>query len=265
MKRIGLAILFAAASLGVACGQANQSGKPTPGRSSYDPMARAVGGSHAKGIVETTLAGVNPRDTDYGRVIEGWRKEIFENTIGEIYFWAVMVLGAGFGCSLIGCGWLRRERDRRLAVSADIVTQLFNAYVGSRAKSLELIAKYNGLVERYNRLSNETAQIKDQLARQSEPTTAPELDYNQAKRDRGSAAASSSGSEIARLASDRLVGDSPSEVDNLRSQLAEYETQLQRKKAQLEAKDNQISNLRSRLTKAHDSLEGQRGPRAQTN
>ena len=265
MKRIGLAILFVAASLGVACGEGNQSVKPAPGRSSYDPMARAAGGSHPKGIVETTLAGVNPHDTDYGRVIEGWRKEIFENTIGDLYFWAVMVLGTGFGCSLIGCGWLRRERERRLAVSADIVAQLFNAYIGSRAKSLELIAKYNGLVERYNRLSSETTQIKEQLARQSEPATAPELDYNQAKQDRGSAAATSSGSEIARLASDPGAADSPSEVDNLRSQLAGYEVQLQRKKAQLEAKDNQISNLRSRLTKAHDSLEGQRGPRVQTN
>ena len=265
MKRIGLAILLVAASLGVACGEVNQAVKPAPGRSSYDPMARAAGDSHPKGIVETTLAGVNPHDTDYGQVIEGWRKEIFENTIGEIYFWAVMVLGTGFGCALIGCGWLRRERERRLAVSADIVTQLFNAYIGSRAKSLELIAKYNGLVERYNRLSSETTQIKEQLARQSEPATAPELDYNQAKQDRGSAAASSSGSEIALLASDPGAGNSPSEVDRLRSQLAEYEAQLQRRKAQLEAKDNQISNLRSRLTKAHDSLEGQRGPRAQTN
>ena len=265
MKRIGLAILFAAASLGVNCSQANQSGKPAPGRSSYDPMARAVGGSHPKGIVETTLAGVNPRDADYGRVIEGWRKEIFENTIGEIYFWAVMVLGTGFGCSLIGCGWLRRERDRRLAVSADIVAQLFNAYIGSRAKSLELIAKYNGLVERCNRLSNETNQIKEQLARQSDPATAPELDYNHAKQDRGSTVASLSGPQIAPVASDPDSGDSLSEVDNLRSQLAEYETQLQRKKAQLEAKDNQISNLRNRLTRAHDSLEGQRGQKTQTN
>ncbi len=95
-----------------------------------------------------------------GQAIEGWRKEIFENTIGEVYFWAVMVLGTGFGCSLIGCGWLRRERERRLAISADIVTQLFNSYIGSRAKSLELIAKYNGLVERYNRLHNETNQTQ---------------------------------------------------------------------------------------------------------
>ncbi len=265
MKRIGLAILFLAASLGVACGQLNQSAQSAPGRSSYDPMARAAGGRQPKGIVETTPAGVNPRDTDYGKAIEGWRKDIFENTIGKVYFWAVMVFGTGFGCALIGCGWLRQECEKRLAISADIVTQLFNSYIGSRAKSLELIAKYNGLVERYNRLHNETNQIKEQLARQSEPVTASELDYSQAKQDRGSAATSPSRPEIAPVANDQGAGDSPLEVENLRSQLAEYEIQLQRKKAQLEAKDNQISNLRNRLTKAHDSLEGQRGQKAQAN
>jgi hypothetical protein len=253
MKHIGPAILLLTASLGVAFGQQSQPTLGAAGRSPYDPMAHSTGSVQPKSIVETTLAGVNPHDTDYGQAIESWRREIFENTIGEIYFWAVMVLGAGFGCSLIGCGWLRQERERRLAISADIVTQLFNSYIGSRAKSLELIAKYNSLVERYNRLSNETKQIKEQLGRQSEPATAPELDYNQAKQDRGSTSTSSSGPEIAPV------------VDNLRSQLTEYETQLQRKKAQLEAKDNQISNLRNRLTKAHDSLEGQRGQKVQTN
>jgi hypothetical protein len=265
MKHIGPAIVLLTASLGVAFGQQSQPAQGAAGRSSYDPMVRATGPRQPGGIVETTLAGVNPHDTDYGRVIEGWRKEIFENTIGDIYFWAVIVLGTGFGCSLIGCGWLRQERERRLAISADIVTQLFNSYIGSRAKSLELIAKYNGLVERCNRLSNETNQIKEQLARQSDPATAPELDYNHAKQDRGSTVASLSGPQIAPVASDPDSGDSLSEVDNLRSQLAEYETQLQRKKAQLEAKDNQISNLRNRLTRAHDSLEGQRGQKTQTN
>ena len=265
MKRIGPAILVFVAWLGVASGQLNPSSAQLAGRSSYDPMARATSEKQPKGIVETTLAGVNPHDKDFGQAIEGWRQEIFENTIGEIYFWAVMLLGTGFGCSLIGCGWLRRERERRLAVSADIVTQLFNSYIGARAKSLELIAKYNGLVERYNRLHHESSQLKEQLARQSEPAIAPELDYNQARQDRGLMVASSSQPEIVPGASDGGNGDSPSEVDNLRSQLAEYETQLQRKKAQLEAKDNQISNLRNRLTKAHDSLEGQRGQKAQTN
>ena len=128
-----------------------------------------------------------------------------------------------------------------------------------------MIAKYNSRVERKIRLHNETNHLKEQLARQSEPATAPELDYSQAKQDRGSTSASSSESEIANVLSDSGTGGSQPEVDNLRSQLAEYETQLQRKKAQLEAKDNQISNLRNRLTKAHDSLEGQRGQKVQTN
>ena len=176
-----------------------------------------------------------------------------------------MVLGTGFGCSLIGCGWLRQERERRLAISADIVTQLFNSYIGSRVKSLELIAKYNSLVERYNRLHNETNQLKEQLARQSEPAIVPELDYNQAKQDRESAVASSARPEIEPVASRPRRGRFPVGSGQSPAQLAEYETQLQRKKAQLEAKDNQIPNLRNRLTKAHDSLEGQRGHKAQTN
>ena len=44
----------------------------------------------------------------------------------------------------------------------------------------------------------------------------------------------------------------------LRAQLKDFETKLQRKDAQLQAKENQITNLRSRLTRAHNSLEGER-------
>jgi len=216
MKRIGPVIFVLVASLGVAFGQQSQPAQAAANRSSYDPVAQVAGGSRPKGIVETTLAGVNPHDIDYGREVADWRKEIFENTIGEIYFWAVMALGTGFGCSLVGCGWLRQERERHLAISADIVTQLFNSYIGSRAKSLELIAKYNALVERYNRLHNETNQLKEQLAGHSELAAAPELDYNQAKQDRGSTVASSARPEIESVPGDRGTDDSQSEVDHLR-------------------------------------------------
>jgi predicted nucleic acid-binding Zn-ribbon protein len=57
----------------------------------------------------------------------------------------------------------------------------------------------------------------------------------------------------------------PGEVDNLRAQLSEVETKLQRKTAQLQAKDNQITNLRERLSRAHDSLEVQRGGKPPVN
>jgi hypothetical protein len=56
----------------------------------------------------------------------------------------------------------------------------------------------------------------------------------------------------------------PSEVGSLKAKLADVETKLQRKTAQLQAKDNQITNLRERLSKAHDSLEGQRKSKVQT-
>jgi hypothetical protein len=51
---------------------------------------------------------------------------------------------------------------------------------------------------------------------------------------------------------------SSSETDQLQAKLAEMELQLQRKAAQLQAKENQITNLRSRLSKAHDAFEGQK-------
>jgi hypothetical protein len=45
-------------------------------------------------------------------------------------------------------------------------------------------------------------------------------------------------------------------LETLRTKMAEMELQLERKTAQLQAKENQVTNLRSRLTKAHDAFEG---------
>lgn len=232
-------------------------------RSSYDPMAHQWQAQRHKGIIETTLAGINPQDKNYGAVVGDWRKEIFENTLHKVYFWSLILLGMGFGISLTGNGWLLRDRERRLAISADVVTQLFNAYIGSRAKALEVIAKHNALVDRYNALDTEKQCLTDQIRELSQKPVQPELDFDQAREEQNSAvqpvpppaALAPNGSQ---------EGETDhSEVGSLRAQLAEVETKLQRKTAQLQAKDNQITNLRERLTKAHDSLEERRKPRAQ--
>jgi hypothetical protein len=69
--------------------------QPASGRASYDPMAKGTNSSgQPKGIVETALAGVNPHNTDYGAVVEAWRKEIFENTLHKFYLWALIGLTA---------------------------------------------------------------------------------------------------------------------------------------------------------------------------
>jgi len=233
-------------------------------RSSYDPMAHQWQAQQHKGIVEKTLAGINPQNKDYGAVVGAWRREVFENTLHQVYFWSLILLGMGFGISLTGNGWLLRDRERRLTISADIVTQLFNAYIGSRAKALEVIARHNALVDRYNTLDSERQRLVEQIADLSRDPVQPELDFNQAREEQGAAAQTAA--LTATIAQNGLQEREAehSEVGSLRAQLAEVETKLQRKAAQLQAKDNQITNLRERLSKAHDSLEGQRKSKAQT-
>jgi hypothetical protein len=221
-------------------------------------MASGKAAGTPKGIVETTLAGINPQDRDYGRTIEDWRKEIFENTLERGYFWALLMVGAGFSVSLVGNGWLLRERERRLVLSADVVTQLYNAYVGSRVKASEVIAKYNRLVDRYNRLDGENQQLAQRTAGDSAKVDQAELDFNQAREDRG---ASSLPRCVTRSSAQETLPSHEAElaeIGTLKAHLAEFETKLQRKTAQLQAKDNQITNLRERLNRAHDNLEGQR-------
>jgi hypothetical protein len=221
-------------------------------------MARGKGTVQPKGIVETTLAGVNPQNKDYGTVVADWRKDVFETAVNRIYLWSIFILCLVLSVSLLGNGWLLRQRQRRLAISANIVVQLFNAYVGSRAKSLEVIGKYNALVERYNRLNDDKSTATSGQPSDSDEKAQHKVDYERAKQDKGTAQSGST-AEATSPAEPVVEGDrDQSDVEALRSQLQDYETKLQRKDAQLQAKDNQITNLRGRLTRAHDSLEGER-------
>jgi len=243
---------------------ANAPAPPNPAaRSLYDPMARGKAIQPTKGIVETTLAGINPRDKDYGEVVEGWRKEVFENTLYRLYFWGLVMLGISLGVSVAGNGWLLRERERRLTITADVVTQLFNAYVSSRAKALEVIAKYNALVDRYNKIDADKERLAAHIAGLSEQPGEPELDFNQAREDRSAAAAPQGMTASPAPGEDLDSEEEKYEIATVQAQLAEVETKLQRKTAQLQAKDNQIANLRERLSRAHDSLEGQRKAKAE--
>ena len=231
-------------------------------RSSYDPMAHQAQPKQPTGIVETTLAGINPQNRDYGAQVGEWRKEILEDTLHQIYFWSLILLTIGLGISIAGNGWLLRERERRLSISADVVTQLFNAYIGSRAKALEVIAKHNTLVDRYNTLDSEKQRLADQIKSLSNKPVQPELDFNQAREDRGTSTQAPPATTTVATDASPVIETEPAEINNLRAQLSEVETKLQRKTAQLQAKDNQISNLRERLSRAHDSLEVQRSGKA---
>jgi hypothetical protein len=158
----------------------------------------------------------------------------------------------------MGIGWLLRERENRLSVAADIVAQLYNAYVGSRAKALDVIARYNKLVERYNRMDEEFTAVKAKLeTAELVSKTEPPSEFHEVKGGKPD--------EISMVASqirntepgeDLAEGNGP-EVDPVAT-IGQLQAKLKRKEAQVQAKDNQITNLRNRLTRAHDSLQGQR-------
>jgi hypothetical protein len=266
MKLCGVPILVLLLSLGAASGQQTQpratqataNPQAPSSRSSYDPMAREQTSVQPKGIVETTLAGINPQNKDYGTVVADWRKEVFETVVNRIYLWSIFALCLALSVSLLGNSWLFRERQRRLAISANIVVQLFNAYVGSRAKSLEVIGKYNALVERYNRLNDDKGTATSEQPGDCDENAQYKVDYERAKQDKGAAQSGFAGQANSPAGPVFEADRDQSEIEALRSQLQEYETKLQRKDVQLQAKDNQITNLRGRLTRAHDSLEGER-------
>jgi hypothetical protein len=267
MKLCGVPVLVLLFSMGAASGQQTQplaaqstaNPQAPSSRSSYDPMARGEGTVQPKGIVETTLAGINPQNKDYGTVVADWRKDVFDTAVNRIYLWSIVILCLVLSVSLLGNVWLLRQRQRRLAISANIVVQLFNAYVGSRAKALEVIGKYNALVERYNRLNDDmNTAISEEPGDSDEKAQHSKVDYSRARQDKGTAPSGSTAVATAPAASGVEADREVSEFEALRSQVQEYETKLQRKDAQLQAKDNQITNLRGRLTRAHDSLEGER-------
>jgi hypothetical protein len=266
MRRLVILILVLSTSCGAlhaqqpATGAATQE-RPTA-RSSYDPMVQSKGTGQPKGIVETTLAGVNLQNTDYGIVVADWRKEVFENTLRQFYFWSLLALTLMLGVSLMANGWFMRERERRLTIAADLIAQLYNAYVTSRGRAFEVIGKHNRLVEKYNRLDEEATELRDKIATvaktELDDTAPAEITYEMAKREREpvlvTPTEAKESAEGVTISEDQLS----LETDQLRAKVAEMELQLHRKTAQLQAKENQITNLRSRLTKAHDAFEGQK-------
>jgi len=266
MKHLVIVILLAATSIGYLSAQPAKPGvapQQPAGRASYDPMARGKETGQPKGMVETTLAGVNPQDKDYGAVVADWRKEVFENTLQSFYFWGLLGTALALGISIVGNSWLLRQREQRLAVSADIVAQLYNAYITSRARTLEVIGKHNRLVAKYNRLDTEAAELRTRIVAEPQQEPKPSADFLEALDAKPAECPMNTAAEGQTPEVPIGTSASPEEAA-LKEKLEELQTKLQRKEAQLKAKDNQITNLRARLTQAHDSLEGERGQKAGT-
>ena len=125
----------------------------------YDPLA---GQKHLQdGPLDKFLDSINPHDTDFGALIADARKRLVEQTAESSYFW--IILGQSLTILLLVSYifWLFRQRNDRLEISVNIVTQLANSYLYTRSRAIDAIGRHNRLVDDYNALAEKQSRRRD--------------------------------------------------------------------------------------------------------
>ena len=121
----------------------------------YDPLG---GQKHIKGgPLDGLMDSINPQDTDFGAKLANARQALVGNTIENFYFWIIVGEGATVVILVFYVFWLFRERGNRLEISVNIVTQLANSYLYTRARAVDAIRRYNQLADDYNAIAEKLA------------------------------------------------------------------------------------------------------------
>jgi hypothetical protein len=121
----------------------------------YDPLG---GQKHIKGgPLDGLMDSINPQDTDFGAKLANARQALVGNTIENFYFWILVGEGATVLILVFYVFWLFRERGNRLEISVNIVTQLANSYLYTRARAVDAIRRHNQLADDYNAIAEKLA------------------------------------------------------------------------------------------------------------
>lgn len=233
-------------------------------RSSYDPGAGMEAKASRQSGVAAALRKINPRNENYGQLIEQGKLAAIEETIDNFYWRSSIVLTVLLILAVMYIMWLWRERDLRLSISGDIVAQLYNSHATSRAKALETIEMHNKLARRYNARTVELAALREANTQKEPP----------AESKAGLEAAELLHAQRAKSTVDVLEDRTPSaragrnpnshvveedEREETTDNVEQLREQLRQSTAQITAGEQKISNLRTQLARAHHSLEEARG------
>jgi hypothetical protein len=122
----------------------------------YDPpggQKRIIKGGPLEGLLDS----INQQDIDYGAKLADARQIFLGGTVENSYFWIIVAEGATVLILVFYIFWLFRERGNRLDISANIVTQLANSYLHTRARAVDVIRRHNQLVDEYNAMAEKLA------------------------------------------------------------------------------------------------------------
>lgn len=132
----------------------------TATRQRYDPLA---GKEHLRGgIWDNALKKINPCDIDYGARVDAWQRMIVDETIANYVFWIAVAMSLAMLFALLYIYWLHKDRDRRLDISVNILTQIANAFIDARDHALDAIERHNQLADDYNEMAEKMASLEQQ-------------------------------------------------------------------------------------------------------
>ena len=134
----------------------------------YDPPGgrkQIIKGGPLEGLMDS----INQRDIDYGAKLADARQTFLGGTFENLYFWIIVAEGVTVLILVLYVFWLFRERGNRLEISVNIVTQLANSYLYTRARAVDAIRRHNQLVDEYNALAEK--QTKQNFAEQAAATS----------------------------------------------------------------------------------------------
>ena len=133
----------------------------------YDPLA---GQKHLQdGPLDKFLDSINPRDRDFGALIAEAREHLVDQTAANSYFWITLGQSLTILLQVSYIFWLFRQRNDRLEISVNIVTQLANSYLYTRSRAVDAIRRHNQLVDNYNVMAEK--QTKQNFAEQAAATS----------------------------------------------------------------------------------------------
>jgi hypothetical protein len=227
-------------------------------RSPYDPGATSSSNGQQQSGVAAALQKINPQDKNYGQMIDEGQITLFEQTVEDFYWWSCMVLTLLLMFAVVYIAWLWRERGIRLSISGDVVAQLYNSYVASRAKALEAIEMHNRLARRYDAKCLELAAVREAEAekehkksRRVDAETAEKLTENPTSETDTNLGAVAVAQAQGLAEEDHRAGMNE-ESKGAEAEVARLNMMVQNLQAQAKAQNQKISNLRSQLNRAHD-------------
>ena len=233
-------------------------------RSQYDPGYRPnAQGQQPLGFC-SALQKMNPTDKDYGQLIDEARIAVIEQTVEDFYWWSCMILCAALIFTMIYVIWLLKDRYLFLLVTGDIVAQIYNSHVESHAKAIQAIEMHNKLARKYNAKCIELKEALDAAAKSIEKNNRKGDSDSVLKLSSGPNGHASENNQEGSTIQD--VPSNPDSKDGDETEIVKEITQAEKLtmriralEGQVEAKNQQISNLRTRLNRAHHSLQELRG------